>query len=362
MKCKFCQKSAGLFHSAHKECVQKHDEAKKLIAQTTVELLCADSPTPLTYDFLNNQLIPIKQSGYLTDAQAEEIAIDSLYNTIRKSARVNAFRLFDFISSIPYAIRKQILASRDYELYWEVFFENYFASMNDNVQVDDDYKRLLVKLKQEQNLSDAIDVVAERILQHKIYKALEDGIIEEVEEEQIGNFIEQSSITQAALHKSQAYQKLVQSLVLRDIKEGREIERLKINNLPLLLGKNEFPIWVFQEVNAYEEKTGRKYVGGSRGTNIRICKGVYYRIGATKGQSVEYQYQNFLGKGHLIVTNKNLYFIGVKQLKLPIAKILTYEPYSDGIMLVKDGANPKPYTFVGFDPWFIVNAINLLVD
>ncbi len=362
MKCKFCKKSAGLFHSVHKECVQKHEEAKSLVAHTVFELLCADHPTLLTYDFLNVQLEQIKQAGYLTDSQVEDIVINSLYDAIRKSARVNGFRLFDFVHSIPYALRKQILSSRDYELYWEVFFENYFASMSDNVQVDDDYKKLLVQLKQEQNLSDAIDAVVERILQHKIYKALEDGIIEEAEEEQIGDFIEQSTITRATLQNSQAYQKFVQSLILRDIKEGQKVERLKINNLPLLLGKNEFPIWIFQEVNAYEEKTGRKHVGGSRGTNIRICKGVYYRIGATKGQSVEYQYQNFLGNGHLIITNKNFYFIGVKQLKLPIAKILTYEPYSDGIILVKDGANPKPYTFVGFDPWFVVNAINLLVD
>lgn len=29
---------------------------------------------------------------------------------------------------------------------------------------------------------------------------------------------------------------------------------------------------------------------------------------------------------------------------------------------VKDGANPKPYTFVGFDSWFVVNVMQLLVD
>ena len=54
--------------------------------------------------------------------------------------------------------------------------------------------------------------------------------------------------------------------------------------------------------------------------------------------------------------------IGGKQVKMSISKVLSFEAYRDGIMLVKDGATPKPYTFVGFDPWFVINAMQLVVD
>ena len=128
------------------------------------------------------------------------------------------------------------------------------------------------------------------------------------------------------------------------------------------LGKKENVLWVFKNVEGYEEKTGHKYIGGSNGVSMRICKGVYYHVGASKGHSVAYQYQTPLGRGIFVVTNKYLYFLGVKQVKLSISKILSFEPYSDGIVLVKDGTNPKPYTFIGFDSWFVVNAMQLLVE
>ena len=166
----------------------------------------------------------------------------------------------------------------------------------------------------------------------------------------------------SSLYDSTSYQKLVQSLVLRDIQEGKTVERIKIDNLPLLLGKKENVLWVFKNVEGYEEKTGHKYIGGSNGVSMRICKGVYYHVGASKGHSVAYQYQTPLGRGIFVVTNKYLYFLGVKQVKLSISKILSFEPYSDGIVLVKDGTNPKPYTFIGFDSWFVVNAMQLLVE
>ena len=129
-----------------------------------------------------------------------------------------------------------------------------------------------------------------------------------------------------------------------------------------MLGKKENVLWVFKNVEGYEEKTGHKYIGGSNGVSMRICKGVYYHVGASKGHSVAYQYQTPLGRGIFVVTNKYLYFLGVKQVKLSISKILYFEPYSDGIVLVKDGTNPKPYTFIGFDSWFVVNAMQLLVE
>ena len=194
--------------------------------------------------------------------------------------------------------------------------------------------------------------------EQKVNKALEDGIIDRQEEQELKKLIEISP----SLQKSEAYTKVMQSLVLRDIEEGRDFERISADGLPILLGKSERLLWAYSGIEGYERKTGSQYTAGSNGVSLRICKGVYYRIGASKGHSQPYDYQKSLGLGKFIITNKAIYFVGDNHAKILFSKVLSFKPYSDGITIVKDGANPKPYTFVGFDPWFLVNAMQLLAE
>ena len=164
------------------------------------------------------------------------------------------------------------------------------------------------------------------------------------------------------LEKSISYCRYNESLTLRDIQEGIIPMRCGLEDLSIVLGKSEYVVWIYKNVKAYEEKTGRRYQGRSRGVSFKICKGVYYRVGATDGHSVSYQYQDPLGQGNMIITNKNVIYNGSKSIKVPINKIISYQAYTDGIKLTKDATEPKDYTFVGCDAWFIINAIQLLVD
>lgn len=202
-----------------------------------------------------------------------------------------------------------------------------------------------------------------QMLEQKIDEYLSDGIITREEEQEIKTLIESSSLQDTStLQNSEAYVKLMQSLVLRDIEEGRDFERVHVENLPILLGKNERLLWAYSNIEGYERKTGSRYTAGSNGVSLRICKGVYYRVGASKGYSQPYEYQKHLGNGEFIITNKGIYFVGDNHAKILFSKVLSFEPYSDGITIVKDGANPKPYTFVGFDPWFLINAMQMLTE
>ncbi len=54
-------------------------------------------------------------------------------------------------------------------------------------------------------------------------------------------------------------------------------------NLPFNLQKTEKLVWVFQDVDYYEEKTRTQYDGGSQGVGIRIAKSMYYKVGAFRG-------------------------------------------------------------------------------
>ena len=368
MKCKYCHKPAGFFSTKHKECEQKHfatiEELRKIFSR---RFFINESKSSFTnYNEAKEELANTISSGYISDDIFDGIVTDSLNDLLKKKAVMLDYIGFKtFMFSIPEHLKQKVLNTSHYNDFWaNYFFLKFLTVQNDEEEKIKEYQALMKEVKINDSVSKSINESLLLVLSKKINEYLEDGIIDNNEEEQISKFLEYSSLSDTAtLYKSSAYQRLIQSLILRDIQEGKDVEkRLIVGNLPILLGKKEQLLWVFKDVKGYEEKTGRKYVGGSSGVSMRVCKGVYYRVGASKGHSIEYQYQNDLGRGVFIITNKNLYFIGDKQVKMGISKVLSYKPYSDGIELVKDGANPKPYTFVGFDSWFVVNAMQLLVE
>lgn len=219
------------------------------------------------------------------------------------------------------------------------------------------------KIENKANKQDTDDNGALTAFAQKVDEFLADDIIDRGEERELKEYINANNLSvHPGFQDSKGYHKLIQALVLRDIKEERDFERIHIDDLPILLGKSERVLWMYNNIDGYERKTGSKFTAGSSGVSLKICKGVYYRVGASKGQSTPYEYEKELGSGELILTNKAIYFIGRSQVKINYAKILSFNPYNDGITIVKDGANPKPYTFVNLDPWFVINAMQLLAE
>lgn len=189
---------------------------------------------------------------------------------------------------------------------------------------------------------------------------LDDGVITVEEEQKILNF--KKHFNDLSLDNSDSFQKVVKSLVLRDVMESKLPARLDISgDLPFLLQKDESVIWVFQNVECYEQRTKTTYEGRSQGISIRIAKGVYYRTGSFKGNPVVSEHAVLLGTGIIAFTNKNLYFGSVsKTFKIPYNKLISITPYSDGIGLQKDGASAKPQIFKPLDGWFAYNVISNL--
>jgi hypothetical protein len=192
---------------------------------------------------------------------------------------------------------------------------------------------------------------------------LEDGLISPSEEERINNYSNHYDFAQETLNKGGSIQKVMKALILRDITEGKTSEsRLKIEgNLPFMLQKSEVVIWAFENVDYYEQQTRTQFQGRSQGVSIRIAKGLYYRTGVFKGNPVKISEMKYLGAGLVALTNKNIYFSSsAKSFKVPYNKILTLDPYEDGIGLQKDGTSSKPQVFKGLDGWFTYNLISNL--
>lgn len=194
--------------------------------------------------------------------------------------------------------------------------------------------------------------------------AFDDDMLSEQEEAALSKMIEHFALSQQILDRKGAYTKLVKGAILRDIMEGRLPMRIKIDgNLPFNLQKSEKIVWVFQDVNYYEEKTRTRYVGGSQGVSIRIAKGVYYRNSAFKGERIQTSETVRADTGLLGVTNKHIYFAGpVKRFRIAYNKIVCFEPFSDGIGVQRDAQTAKPQSFQTGDGWFAYNLITNLAQ
>jgi hypothetical protein len=189
---------------------------------------------------------------------------------------------------------------------------------------------------------------------------LEDGVLDKEEELRLAEYMKQFNLAQQELDHQGAYSKLVKSAVIRDLVNGIIPQKIQVNiDLPFNLQKTEQLIWVFQGVQYYEDKTQRQYVGSSQGVSIKIVKGVYYRVGAFRGQPVERTERVQIDTGFLGITSKHLYFAGPrKSVRVRHDKIISFIPYSDGVGIQTDGVTAKPKIFVTGDGWFTYNLLS----
>ncbi len=192
-----------------------------------------------------------------------------------------------------------------------------------------------------------------------VEKAFDDGLLSEKEETRLGEMIEAFGFDKDSLNSDESYIKMVKGAVLRDVIEGRIPERMKIiDNVPFNLQKSEKLVWLFKNVKYYEMRTRRQYVGGYQGFSVRIAKGLYYRAGAFRGHPVETTEMVHMNTGILGVTNDHIYFTGAsKAFRIKYDKIVSFEPYSDGLGVQREGQTAKPQVFVTGDGWFTGNLI-----
>ncbi len=79
---------------------------------------------------------------------------------------------------------------------------------------------------------------------------------------------------------------------------------------------------------------------------LKICKGVYWRMGDLAFQPVSNDVLTTIDQGTIFITNKRVLFMGdMKNRSIRLQKILDITPYRDGVMIDKD-AGKSP--FLGF--------------
>lgn len=359
MRCIYCGKPAGLFKQKHKECEEKHNKAiedlKKLYKQEiTYRLSSPDEVKPHAEEIMS--------TGYVRESENEKLineAVKAMTSSSSVCCDSDIEKYERCIDSLPIYLKNEIVRSSDYATLWNYWFKKkVLEALEDPLAKLDDAFTFAKNHGIEES---EIRHYSVYLVETKIGESLRDNIIDKQEEDEIKNMMERLGLVPYDFLESKPYTMLLQSIMLRDLQNGIDISnRVNPGEVPVLLGKTEYVVWIYNNVNAFEEKTGRKYEGGSQGVSIRICKGVYYRVGANKGHAVDYTYTNPLGAGTLVITNKNIIFVCEKAIKIAINKLITFNAYEDGIELMKEGVRAKPITFTGFDPWFVSNLLPLL--
>jgi len=191
---------------------------------------------------------------------------------------------------------------------------------------------------------------------------LEDGALDESEERRLVEFKNRFSLAEADLDANGAFTKIVKAAAIRDVLNGVIPRRMQVGtNLPINLQKDEEVVWVFPSSEYLEDKTQRQYVGHSQGVSFRIMKGVYYRVGVFRGQPIDRTERVHVDTGTVVVTNRHIYFAGpIKALRVPYAKIVSFQTFSDGIGIIRDAVSAKPQIFVTGDGWFTYNLVTNL--
>jgi hypothetical protein len=194
--------------------------------------------------------------------------------------------------------------------------------------------------------------------EQSVAQFLEDGHLDETEENHLTTVAEQWALSQTDLDARGAYSRLVKAAVIRDMLNGAVPRRVSVEgSLPFNFQKSEQLIWVFQGVKYHEDRKRRRYVGTSQGVSFRIAKGVYYRVSAFQGHPVETTETVFVGTGLMAVTTKHLYFAGVKSIRLPHSKIVVIQPFDDGVGVHRDAQSAGQQIFVTGDGWFTYNML-----
>lgn len=201
--------------------------------------------------------------------------------------------------------------------------------------------------------------------QQALERALNDHIISVDEQQQLADMQKHFHIPQSELERIGAWDRLIKAIVLREVIEGTIPQRFRIDGmLPFNLQKSETLVWAFEDVEYYEDRTRTHYKGGSSGMSFRVAKGVYYRTGGFKGERVQTTETTYVDSGLMGITTKHIYFAGAQRrsFRIHYNKIVTFDPFADGITVMRDAQTAKPQIFRNGDGWFTYNLVSNLAQ
>lgn len=205
-----------------------------------------------------------------------------------------------------------------------------------------------------------------------VVEAMEDHVLSNQEKRGLNRYRTRFDLTEKQLNRAGHFELFAKMALLNSLVEhgviprtDRRRARARFGRLPFNLMKSEGLVWMFNNVGYMQQITRREHRGQSMGMSFRVAKGVYVRPGTFRGRSVSTTSMEETDAGVLGVTTKHLYFKGSeKSFRVRLEKIVSFEPYRDGLGIMRDTASAKPeiFTMQPTDAWFSINLIEALLD
>ena len=202
--------------------------------------------------------------------------------------------------------------------------------------------------------------------------AMEDHSLSEAEKRGLNRYRARFDLDERLLNRDGHFNLFKMMVLLNTVTEkgiipqlDRKTARAEHGHLPFNLMKSEQLVWLFEDVGYMQQVTRREFQGSSLGMSFRVAKGVYIRPGTFRGRSVATKSMERTDDGTLGITTKHIYFSGYeKRFRVRLEKIVSFEPYSDGLGIMRDTASAKPEIFLldGNAAWFAINLIEAILD
>lgn len=358
--CKYCGKSAGLFSKSHKECEEKHTQGIERMKGLMQRFFDGGKTASEMGAIIRRNQVPYFLSDEDIAACGSEVLSSFASNLRRPYPQSALTKIKEFIDNI--GVNKTLLNVKGQldsigKKLMEGYLVDYFAQGVPLSQVQTNaasVSRILPISTQTE--SDAYYSV----LNKAASKFMVDGMLTSNEEQLITNYANSVGLNLNDLPSQFSngdLAKIGQAIILRNLQQG--IMPRNPISVPVMLTKNEVPLWVYDNVTMHQEKIQREYRGRTGGYSFRVCKGVTYRTGQFRGKPVEHSYLDKVGVGSLVITTKHLFFhCPTASVKIPYSKLVGVTPYSDGLEVHKEETKPKRTVFQGFDPWFVLNVLN----
>ena len=359
--CKLCGNKAGIFKSLHDECNTIRDnglvriEKQALLAVTTGNIDEAQ---------LRSSWDAIAQQSFITPQEIDDVIAETWHRAVNQSlsdgvltaeeeSRLLKFRdTFAIKGDGVAASMATIVKGREDRVLIDAAKAAISAKYDESLdRVNREIQRL--GLSPEDRKQTLIGVWTAGV-----DMAMEDGILTQEEEDSLSRFKRYFNLSNGDVEAADS--RLWKGAVIRDVINGEIPYRMNAAH-PFNFQKNENLVWIIRGVRYYETKTKRERRGSSHGVSIKIAKGVYYRPSTFKSRVHEWDENVHVDTGTLGITPKHLYFSGPKKsFRVRYDKIVSFDPFSNGIGFTQDGVNAKPKKFALDDGWFVYNLVTNL--
>ena len=230
--------------------------------------------------------------------------------------------------------------------------------------------------RQTQELKRAIDLVAKMsyiganalrplILdgwKQAVEQALQDHVLTVQEERALYQIARQFMLSDDEMKKDGVISRVDKAVIIRNIMQG-VVPEFPINDirLPFNLQKSETVVWLFADVDYYEQRTRTRYMVGSKEVSASVAMALYLKTTEVSAEVIESEETVRVDRGILGVTTNHIYFAGAnKSIRINYSNIVSFKHYSDGIGLVQDSPQVSPQEFVTDDGWFVYNLVTNL--